>query len=149
MPISTATQNALWQCAPLSNPAFDGIVSVQGLILYGLNNPGTLFEGGVMQHYSSLNFDISSNLNGPSDSETKDILDKTSIYLMQETFCLGVMNFSAGVNDLTSSMVGLGNVNNTSDASKPVSTAQQAALDLKATSADVVFWYNSVVDFKS
>lgn len=33
---------------------------------------------------------------------------------------------------LDKSAVGLGNVNNTSDANKPVSTAQQAALDLKA-----------------
>ncbi|MCF6265221.1 MAG: collagen-like protein [Desulfuromusa sp.] len=33
--------------------------------------------------------------------------------------------------------VGLGNVNNTADASKPVSTAQQTALDLKANSADL------------
>lgn len=32
---------------------------------------------------------------------------------------------------LSSSDVGLGNANNTSDAAKPVSTAQQAALDLK------------------
>ena len=32
-------------------------------------------------------------------------------------------------------MVGLGNVDNTSDANKPVSTAQQTALDLKANSA--------------
>lgn len=34
--------------------------------------------------------------------------------------------------------VGLGNVDNTSDANKPVSTAQQTALGLKANSADVV-----------
>ncbi len=33
--------------------------------------------------------------------------------------------------------VGLGNVDNTSDANKPVSTATQAALDLKANSADI------------
>ena len=36
---------------------------------------------------------------------------------------------------LTSSDVGLGNVNNTADASKPVSTAQQTALNLKADRA--------------
>jgi hypothetical protein len=35
--------------------------------------------------------------------------------------------------------VGLGNVDNTSDAGKPVSTAQQAALDLKANLASPVF----------
>ena len=40
---------------------------------------------------------------------------------------------------LTSSAVGLGNVNNTSDASKPVSTATQTALDLKANIASPTF----------
>ena len=38
---------------------------------------------------------------------------------------------------VTKSDVGLGNVNNTSDADKPVSTAQQTALDLKASIDDV------------
>lgn len=37
---------------------------------------------------------------------------------------------------LNSTAVGLGNVNNTSDASKPISTATQAVLDLKAPLAD-------------
>ncbi len=40
--------------------------------------------------------------------------------------------FTGTVGGITSSMVGLGNVNNTSDANKPVSTAQQTALNLKA-----------------
>jgi hypothetical protein len=39
--------------------------------------------------------------------------------------------FTGTVGGVTKSMVGLGNVDNTSDANKPVSTAQQAALDLK------------------
>lgn len=38
---------------------------------------------------------------------------------------------------VTKSDVGLGNVNNTSDAEKPVSTAQQTALDAKANDSDV------------
>lgn len=38
----------------------------------------------------------------------------------------------------TATEVGLGNVNNTSDANKPVSTAQQTALNLKANVADTV-----------
>lgn len=41
------------------------------------------------------------------------------------------VNGQTGVVVLTKSSIGLGNVNNTSDANKPVSTAQQAALDLK------------------
>lgn len=39
--------------------------------------------------------------------------------------------------DYTAAMVGLGNVDNTSDADKPISTATQAALDLKANTTDV------------
>jgi hypothetical protein len=45
--------------------------------------------------------------------------------------------FTGTVSGITKAMVGLGNVDNTSDASKPVSTATQTALDLKANSADV------------
>lgn len=40
--------------------------------------------------------------------------------------------WAASVHTHTLSSLGLGNINNTSDASKPVSTAQQTALDLKA-----------------
>jgi hypothetical protein len=47
--------------------------------------------------------------------------------------------FTGTVNGITASMVGLGNVSNTSDASKPVSTAQQSALDLKANLANPTF----------
>jgi hypothetical protein len=40
--------------------------------------------------------------------------------------------FTGTVSGVTKSMVGLGNVDNTTDANKPVSTATQTALDLKA-----------------
>jgi hypothetical protein len=40
--------------------------------------------------------------------------------------------FTGTVSGITKSMVGLGNVDNTADTAKPVSTAQQTALDLKA-----------------
>lgn len=45
--------------------------------------------------------------------------------------------FTGTVSGITKSMVGLGNVDNTSDANKPVSTAQQTALDLKASTSDM------------
>ena len=41
--------------------------------------------------------------------------------------------FTGTVSGITSTMVGLGNVDNTTDANKPVSTATQTALDLKAS----------------
>lgn len=40
--------------------------------------------------------------------------------------------FTGTVSGVTKTMVGLGNVDNTSDANKPVSSAQQTALDLKS-----------------
>jgi len=47
--------------------------------------------------------------------------------------------FTGTVSGVTATMVGLGNVDNTSDASKPVSTAQQTALNLKANLASPTF----------
>jgi hypothetical protein len=47
--------------------------------------------------------------------------------------------FTGTVAGITKSMVGLGNVDNTSDANKPVSTATQTALDLKANLAGPTF----------
>jgi len=45
--------------------------------------------------------------------------------------------FTGTVKGITKAMVGLANVDNTSDIDKPISTATQAALDLKANTADV------------
>ena len=47
--------------------------------------------------------------------------------------------FTGTVTGVTKSHVGLGNVDNTSDANKPVSTAQQTALNLKAPLASPAF----------
>ena len=47
--------------------------------------------------------------------------------------------FTGTVAGITKSMVGLANVDNTTDALKPVSTATQTALDLKANSASPTF----------
>jgi len=47
--------------------------------------------------------------------------------------------FTGTVSGISPTMVGLGNVNNTSDANKPISTATQTALDLKAPLASPTF----------
>ena len=47
--------------------------------------------------------------------------------------------FTGTVAGITATMVGLGSVDNTSDTAKPVSTAQQTALDLKANLASPTF----------
>lgn len=50
--------------------------------------------------------------------------------------------FTGTVGGITAAMVGLGNVTNTSDANKPVSTAQQTALNLKANLSAPAFTGN-------
>ena len=51
-----------------------------------------------------------------------------------------IANITASVLDgVTKAEVGLGNVDNTADSAKPVSTAQQSAIDLKAIIASPTF----------
>lgn len=64
-----------------------------------------------------------------------DIID-TNIALKAP---LASPTFTGTVSGITKTMVGLGNVDNTSDAAKPVSTAQQTALALKANLASPTF----------
>ena len=45
--------------------------------------------------------------------------------------------FTGTVSGITKSMVGLGNVDNTTDANKPISSATQTALDAKANLSDL------------
>lgn len=52
------------------------------------------------------------------------------------------INVNAVVDPPTKAQVGLGNVDNTSDANKPVSTAQQAAIDTKVSKADHFIRYH-------
>ena len=53
--------------------------------------------------------------------------------------------FTGTVSGISKSMVGLGNVDNTSDANKPVSSATQSALNLKASLAGATFTGSVVV----
>jgi hypothetical protein len=54
--------------------------------------------------------------------------------------------FTGTVSGITGVMVGLGSVNNTSDANKPVSTAAQTALNLKANLSNPIFSSNVTVN---
>ena len=69
-------------------------------------------------------------LNGVTSAIQTQINDKAP---------LASPTFTGTVSGVTATHVGLGNVDNTSDANKPVSTATQTALDLKAPKADPTF----------
>jgi uncharacterized protein (TIGR02145 family) len=63
---------------------------------------------------------------------TKAALTDLNSYALKES-----PSFTGTVSGINKSMVGLGFVDNTTDEAKPISTATQAALDLKANTADV------------
>lgn len=60
-------------------------------------------------------------------------------------------DFETSWNTVTKSQIGLGNVDNTSDTAKPVSTAQQAALDAKApeshASTDTIYGVGTITEY--
>lgn len=108
-PVSSAQQTALNSKAPTNNPTFTGLLRAPtGGVVMG--NDGT----GI---YSPIN-------------NTIRIITAGADRLIFDA--VGGTTFTGTVAGITKGMVGLSSVDNTSDANKPVSTAQLAALDLKA-----------------
>ena len=95
--------------APLNDPTFGGTVSL----------PGTTSIGDVSA--TEIGY-----LNGVTSSVQTQITSLDTSKAPKES-----PTFTGTVSGITSSMVGLGNVDNTSDANKPISTATQSALDTK------------------
>jgi hypothetical protein len=79
-------------------------------------------------------------LNGVTSAIQTQIDSKLASSAASSTYApLANPTFTGTVAGITNTMVGLGNVDNTSDANKPVSTATQTALDLKSPLAGPVF----------
>ena len=124
-PVSTATQTALDLKAPLANPTFTGTVAGITKTMVGLGN-----------------VDNTTDAAKPISTATQTALDLKLASATAATTYETITNvalkapiasptFTGTVSGITKTMVGLGNVDNTSDANKPVSTATQTALDLK------------------
>ncbi len=140
-PVSTAVQSALDDkldissasstYAPLSSPTFTGTVSGITKTMVGLGNVDNTSDG-----------------DKPISSATQAALDNKLDSSTASTTYAPIANptFTGTVSGITKSMVGLGSVDNTSDADKPVSTATQTALDLKADLAGPTFTGTTTVD---
>jgi len=92
----------------------------------------SVITGKNLEGYQSLSGELSNNdtiLSALGKLEGNSVLKAP----------LASPTFTGTVNGITKSMVELGNVDNTKDADKPVSTAQQTALDLKAPLASPTF----------
>jgi hypothetical protein len=143
-PVSSATQTALDAKAPLASPTFTGTPAAPTATA-GTNTTQvatTAFVGTAV-----------ANLVGTASS-TLDTLGEIATALGNDanlsttlTSAIGLKapidspTFTGTVSGVTKNMVGLGNVDNTSDANKPVSTATQTALDAKLASATAATTY--------
>jgi hypothetical protein len=119
-PISTAAQSALNLKAPLDSPTFTGTVRGITKAMVGLDQVDNLPDA---LKPISINMQNGLNLKANASEVTTSLAAKAP---------LNSPTFTGTVSGITKSMVGLGNVDNTADASKPISTATQTALDLKA-----------------
>jgi len=110
--------------ATIASPTFTGTVSGITKTMVGLGS-----------------VDNTTDANKPISTATQTALDlKLASATAATTYApLASPTFTGTVAGITKTMVGLGNVDNTTDANKPVSTAQQTALDLKASLASPIF----------
>jgi hypothetical protein len=121
-PVSTAQQTALNLKASLAGAVFTGAISAPNL---SGTNTGDETAVSIKTALGAATALADGYLTAADWTAFNDKLDPDG-------------NGSA-LTGLTKAQVGLANVNNTSDLAKPVSTAQQAALDLKADLAGAAF----------
>ena len=102
------------------------------------------------------NVDNTADVNKPISTATQTALDlkgnQTEVDLntakvgITPTQASDITSNNAKVSDINHVTIELPNVDNTSDANKPVSTAQQTALDLKANQSDLVLTNSQVLN---
>jgi uncharacterized protein (TIGR02145 family) len=143
-PVSTLTQTALNEKAPINNPTFTGTVSGIDKNMIGLGNVDNISDANkpvstAIQNSlnAKVNIADTANMLQPylRDMDTTAMLAN---YLTALNTKAPINNptFTGTVSGITKTMVGLPDVDNTSDANKPVSTATQTALNLKVNIAD-------------
>ena len=134
--VSSAIQTQLNVKAPLASPTFTGTVTVP--------TPVSNTDASTKAYVDST---ASTTAGNASTALTNHEADTTNIHGIVDTSILVTTTGSQTLTNKTITSpsglvkgdVGLGNVDNTSDANKPVSTAGQASLDLKAPIASPTF----------
>lgn len=166
--LDTAVDNLDLNKAPLASPTFTGTVILPSTTSIGdVSNTEISYLNGVTSDIQTqLDGKLASStasstyapLSGPTFTGTVTLPSTTSVGSVSDTelgYLDGVTSaiqtqidakaptanptFTGTVSGVTKDHVGLGNVDNTSDANKPVSTATQTALDLKANLAGPTF----------
>lgn len=115
-----------------------GVLDTLNELAAAINDDPTFFST-IATNLSNHESD-STNVHGIPDTSllaTKSYADTAEADAITAAGTAADTKISNAVAALTKSSVGLGNVDNTSDANKPVSTATQTALDAKASDTDL------------
>ena len=157
--VTSAIQTQINDKAPLASPTFTGTVSGVTKTHVGLGNvDNTTDANKPVSTATQTALNLKSNLSGPTFTGTVVLPSTTSIGDVSSTE-LGYLNnvtsaiqtqldakaplasptFTGTVAGITATHVGLGNVDNTTDLNKPISTSTQTALDLKSPLASPTF----------
>ena len=128
---TTALTTLVGTKAPIASPTFTGTVSGIDKTMVGLGNVDNTTDAGK-----------------PVSTATQTALDlKLASATAASTYApIASPTFTGTVSGVTKSMVGLGSVDNTTDAAKPISTATQTALDLKLASATAATTYETITN---
>ena len=143
-PVSTATQTALDLKAPLNSPALTGVPTAPTAI-----SSTNTTQVATTAYVKSVVSDLTNGAGAAYDTlkELQDLMVADDTASAALTTLVGTKapiaspTFTGTVSGIDKAMVGLGNVDNTTDAGKPVSTATQTALDLKLASATAASTY--------
>ena len=116
---------------PTSLPANGGNADTVGGFTVGVNVPANAKFTDTNTTYSEIS---TAEIDAGTASTGRTITGRRVQYILDKISSM----ISVAIGALTKSSVGLGNVDNTSDANKPISTATQAALNGKVNSSQVL-----------
>lgn len=123
---ATTVTNSLATKAPINSPTFTGTVTLPNGTVTNAMIANSAINASKIESLSITNTQISATA----------AIDQSKISsLVSDLAAKAPINnptFTGTVSGITAGMIGLGNVENTSDANKPISTATQIALDAKA-----------------
>jgi hypothetical protein len=131
---STVT-TALGTKAPIDSPTFTGTVAGITKSMVGLSNVDNTTDA-LKPISTATQTALDAKLASATASTTYETI--TNVALKAP---IANPTFTGTVAGITKSMVGLGSVDNTTDAAKPISTATQTALDAKLSSATAASTY--------
>jgi len=148
--LKLASATAAGTYAPIASPTFTGTVIGVTKSMVGLGNvDNTADSAKPISTAAQTALDLKAPLASPAltgtptaptaAAGTSTTQVATTAFVASTYAPLNGPTFTGSVSGITKSMVGLANVDNTTDAGKPVSSATQTALDLKANLASPTF----------